>query len=101
MDTSFVSVEAVDYARMLIKQGRLDRVSAQCEVDTRFEYPKGTMASYFGKLGAEKRREKKLLRLLEEERVAEREEKERKRKEKEKKKKMKVVVNDRQLPLNL
>ena len=58
MDTSFVSKEAIQCVQRLIESGAFSRVAAQCEVDARFEYPKGTMASYFGKLGAKARKEK-------------------------------------------
>jgi hypothetical protein len=51
-DTSFVSIDAVRFANNLIKQNHITKVAALFATDERFEYPKGTMASYFGKLGS-------------------------------------------------
>lgn len=59
MNTSFVSEEAADYTRKLINEGKTRKV-AQYMTDEKYHYPRKTMASYFGKLGAKAKRRKKL-----------------------------------------
>lgn len=61
LDTSFVTEENYQYAKRCIAQeGYKGWVFA--EIDDNLGYPRGTMASYFGKLSAQKRARKKALR---------------------------------------
>ena len=62
LDTSFVTDNDYQYAKRCLKQeGYFGWVFT--EIDDNLGYPKGTMASYFGKLSAQKRAQRKALRL--------------------------------------
>ncbi len=65
MDTSFVSKEAVKHTHdLLVKYGKGNEGLAFNEADKDCGYPESTMASYFGKLGAKKKEEKKRLEIM-------------------------------------
>lgn len=60
-DTSFVLESAINCAINFVEKEQISRRLAYYKTDGIYGYPKGTMASYFGKLGAEKRKRKKSL----------------------------------------